>query len=127
MGVSRAPTKAPCPVAELLPEDQLQLLQVLRMGAILVAVKDDRLLMPRSTKCSGTGRDRLWHMRAEDALGGKSFPLWEYQGLNPGLPLSSPVRTQPLHLYSSLQGSLLNTGCFGKIFAYLSPTSIKSF
>lgn len=51
-----------------------------------------------------------------------------------GIPGSQPwpaaqplVRTQPLHLYGSLQGSLLNTGCFGKTFAYLPPTSIKSF
>ena len=70
--ISHVPTRVPCPVAALLPEGRLQLLRVLQLGAIVVPVKHDSvLLVPRSTKCSGNGRDGLWHTGAEDALGGK--------------------------------------------------------
>lgn len=60
-------------------------------------------------------------------MGWESVPALWTPWSQPWPAAQPPVRTRPLHLYGSWQGSLLNSGCFGKTFAYLPPTLIKSF
>lgn len=100
MGIVCLPTRARCPVAVLPAEGQLLLLRVLCLGAILMPAKNDRLLMPGS-RHSENSRGRLWHMMAEDTLGGKEFPLQGHQYPNTVLA-QTLARTQLLCLYGSL-------------------------
>lgn len=123
-------SRAPCPVAVLPAGVQLLLLHPLWLGAILVPVKNDRILMPRST----TAETSCGIQGQRICLVGKHSHCWDtnIQTLSccSGQDKTGPAHWSGLNFFVFMahwQGSLLNTDCPGKLCASLPATSVKSF